>query len=323
MRKAKKLSRTERLEISILLERGYSRRAIALALGRGKTAIADEIVHNSTKGAYDPLKADAKARIRLRHRRLDWHKLDADHALQRTVVSMLQKHWNPDEIAGYLKRMKQPYVSKTAIYAWLRRGRGVRYCSLLYSKRQTKKKRMKKTRRTMIPDRVSIHRRFRGADNRTRYGHVEADTIVSGKRGNGAISVAVERKSRFVMLGKLETLRPAEHAAILRGMLARCMVKSITFDNGIENKDHRDLEIPTFFCDPYSSWQKGSVENANRMIRRYLPKGSDLSQVPQEELEAIADIINRKPRRVLGFRSAYDVAIQSGVLKDGSVLFQG
>lgn len=323
MRKATKLSRAERLEIGILLSRGYSRRAIAYALGRGKTAIADEIVRNGTGGAYDPLKADAKARVRLRHRRLDWRKLDADQKLQESVVVMLERHWNPDEIAGYLKRTGGAYVSKTAIYGWLRTGRGARHCSLLYSKRCTKKRHLKKTVRVMIPDRLSIHKRFQGADNRTRYGHFEADTVVSGRRGTGAVSVAIERKSRLVVLGKLATLRPSEHAGVLRTMLAPCMVKSVTFDNGIENKDHRDLGVPTFFCDPYSSWQKGSVENVNKMVRRYLPKGTDLSQVLQETFDDIADTINQKPRRVLGFRSAYEVAIQSGVLKDGSVLFEG
>jgi IS30 family transposase len=311
------------LEIGILLGRGYSRRAIACALGRGKTCVADEIRKNSTSGIYDPLKADAKARVRLRHRRLDWHKLDADQELQKQVVGMLRVHWNPDEIAGYLKRTGKAYVSKTAIYEWLRTGRGARYCSLLYSKRCTKKKQGKKTTRVMIPHRTTIHRRFRGADTRSRYGHCEADTIVSGKRGTGAVSVAVERKSRLVIVGKLTTLKPSEHVSVLSRMLAPCVVKSVTFDNGVENKDHRDLGVPTFFCDPYSSWQKGSVENVNKMVRRYLPKGTDLSRVSQEKLNWIADTINRKPRRCLGFRSAYEVAIQSGVLKDAGVLFQG
>lgn len=323
MRKAAKLSRSERLEIGILLGRGYSRRAIAGALGRGKTAIAEEIIRNSTNGVYDPLKADAKACVRLRHRRLDWHKLDADQELQRVVVSMLERHWNPDEIAGYLKRTGGAYVSKTAIYDWLRTGRGARYCRLLYSGRSVKKKRVKKTTRVMIPDRVSIHKRFRGADNRTRYGHFEADTIVSGRRGSGAVSVVIERKSRLVRAGKLASLKPLEHASVLDGMLTSLSVKSITFDNGIENRDHGTLGVPTFFCDSYSSWQKGSVENANKMIRRYLPKRTDFSRVSQEELDVIVDIINRKPRRILGFRSAYEIAIQSGVLKDGGVLFQG
>jgi IS30 family transposase len=169
----------------------------------------------------------------------------------------------------------------------------------------------------MIPNRVGIRERFVGAANRSRYGHFEADTIVSGKRGSGAVSVLVERKSRVVSLGRLSSLKPDEHVGVLGDMLRDKNVLSVTFDNGIENRYHERLGVPTFFCDPYSSWQKGSVENANKMIRRYIPKGTDLSQVSQKTLDAIADLVNKKPRAVLGFRSAYEVAKLGGVFKSG------
>ncbi len=127
------LTRAERFEIAILLEKGYSKRSIARALGRGHNTVAYEIAVNSTNGMYDPKKAHAKARVRKRYRKLEWSKIDADPALERFVIEKLKAHWNPDEIAGYLKRTKKlPYVSKTAIYDWLRTSRGERYCVHLY-----------------------------------------------------------------------------------------------------------------------------------------------------------------------------------------------
>ena len=97
-------------------------------------------------------------------------------------------------------------------------------------------------------------------------------------------------------------------------MFLGLMVKSVSFDNGIENKNHRELSLPTFFCDPYSSWQKPSVENANKMVRRYFPKGTDFQTVSQREIDRVVSIINNKPRKILGYRTALEVARQGGVL---------
>src|SRR3989338_1612953 len=164
-------------------------------------------------------------------------------------------------------------ASKTAIYACPRSVHGQRHVPLRYSRRYRKKRRKPKTKKAMIPDRVSIHERFLGADHRTRYGHWEGDTLVSGKKtgSTAAASVTYERKTRLVLARRIENLKPASHTAALQDMLTNKKALSITQDNGIENKDHRLLGIPTFFCDPYSSWQKGGVENANKMIRRYIP----------------------------------------------------
>lgn len=129
------MSRAERLEIAILLGKKYSLRSIARSLGRGHNTVSYEIGGNSVKAEYQPVKAGAKARLRKRLRRLEWSKIEQFPKLKGLVIEKLAKHWNPDEIAGWLKRAKQPYVSKTAIYEWLRTARGNRYCHLLYSKR--------------------------------------------------------------------------------------------------------------------------------------------------------------------------------------------
>ena len=158
----------------------------------------------------------------------------------------------------------------------------------------------------LIPNRVGIEDRPLGATNRSRYGHYEADTIVSRRGGTGAVLVLIERKTRQIHLWKLDGMKPAPCAHYLKQATNTLNIQSITFDNGIENIYHQDVGVPTYFCDPYSSWQKGSVENVNKMIRRYIPKGTDLKYVSQLHLDWIADKINKKPRKVLGYRSAYE-----------------
>jgi len=316
MKNKEKLKKAERLEISVLLKKEYSFREIAEALKRSPNTISYEIKNNSVNGKYDPLKAHAKARHRKRMSKFQWMKIEENKELKKYIIQGLKDGWNPDEIAGRMKEEKKPfYASKTAIYDWLRSNRGQRYCKCLYSKRCYKKKRKeKKTKKVMIPDRVSIDKRFLGADNRTRFGHWERDAVISGKNGSGSLAVAQERKSRLVMARKTKTMSPKEHNTKTKKMTKNMLVKSYTYDNGIENKKHRELGVPTFFCDPYSSWQKGGVENANKMIRRYIPKGSDISKISDRFLQRIIEKINKKPRKILGYKSALEVAMAGGVL---------
>lgn len=318
------LTRAERLEIEILLEKGYSRRAIASALGRGHNTVSYEIRTNSVNGRYNALKAHAKARVRKRYRKFQHSKLNLDLDLQKVVLKKLKKHCNPDEIAGWLKRTrKHGYVSKTAIYDWLRTSRGERYCEHLYSKRRRVKKRKPKAKKVLIPNRVSISLRPAGATNRSRYGHWERDSVVSKKGCAGGVAVHQERKSRLVIGVKVESMRPSEHAAATRFVGNLVVMKSASTDNGIENREHEAWGMPTFFCDPYSSWQKGGVENANKMLRRYFPKGTDFSTVTQTEINQACVIINDKPRRILGYWSARELAEKASIIKNESVLIQG
>jgi IS30 family transposase len=318
------LVRAERLEIGILLEKKYSKRAVARALGRSPNTISYEIRANSTLGVYDPRKADAKARVRKHYRKLEWSKIEADTSLKKFVVEKLEAHWNPDEIAGYLKRTKEaPYVSKTAIYEWLRTSRGERYCEHLYSKRKRVKKRKSKAKRVLIPNRVGIAERFVGATNRSRGGHWERDTVVGRKGTPGGLATAQERKVRLITARRVESMRPVEHLWADRTMFEDVKTLSVSRDNGIENREHEALGIPSFFCDAYSSWQKGSIENANKMLRRYFPKGTDFSEVSQEEVDRAVLLINEKPRRILGYRSSLEEAWRLGIIKKSSVLIQG
>ena len=316
MKKKGKLTRAEHFEISILLEKRYSYRKIGEAMGRSPNTVSYEVKVNSVNGAYDPLKADRKARVRKRASKYQWRKINENGILQSYVIDKLKAHWNPDEISGRMKEDKEPFfVSKNTIYKWLYSARGQRYCQYLYSERYDRKPRkIKKTKRIMIPDRVSLDKRFLGAGNRTRYGHFEGDTVVSKRGGTGGMSVLLERKSRLLVVRKLHSMSPTENLRKIRDMIRRLNMKSITFDNGIENKRHASIGVPTFFCDPYSSWQKGGVENGNKMLRRYFPQGTDFSLVDQKEIDLAVKIINEKPRKILGYRTAFEVARAGGVL---------
>lgn len=316
MKKNQKLKRVERLEIAILLEKGYSLRKIGRVLGRSPNAISYEIRENHTEGTYDPLKADKKARVRKRMAKYQWKKINECQKLQDYIIKRLRKHWNPDEIAGSMKREKTPFsASKTAIYEWLYSARGQQYCPYLYSERYRRQPRKeKKTERVMIPDRVGLDKRPLMIQRRMEYGHFEGDTVVSRRGGRGGLSVLSERKSRLLTVRKIHSMSPTENVRKIRSMMKHLNLKSITFDNGIENKRHIFLGIPTFFCDPYSSWQKGGVENGNKMLRRYFPKGTDFSAVSQKEIDQAVQLINEKPRKILGYRSALEVARENGVL---------
>ena len=301
----KDLSKVERLELAILHKKGYSLRAIAKALERSPNTISYEIKHNSVSGVYNPHKAHTKSSVRKKGRRFQYSKIEKDPRLKDILITKLQEYWNPREIAGWLHMHHPEYgVSTATIYTWLRTSRGDRYCDLLYSERHYRKKHTKKTKRVLIPNRVGIEERPESVSNRSLYGHYESDTILTCRGGRGAILVLQERQGRRVYLWKLENMKPAPCARHLREARTSLGIQSITFDNGVENTCHESIGVSTYFCDPYSSWQKGGIENVNKMIRRYVPKGTDLAMISQADLDFIADRINKKPREILGFKSS-------------------
>jgi len=316
MCKKSKLKLVERLEIKILLDKGYSLRAIARSMDRSPNTIAYEIRFHGGRKRYDPNLANQYARTRKKDTRRAWSKIEHNPELKTYIIEKLQAHWNPDEIAGRMKEDKKPYyASKTAIYDWLQTVYGQNYCVNLYTQRYYKKKHMKKTERVMIQERVSIYQRFRGADNRTRFGHWEDDTIVSRKGCSGGLSVGYERKSRLVLATKVTSMSTTEHMEVIKNQISTYKTLSVTFDNGIENKQHKTLGVPTFFCEPYSSWQKGGVENANKMIRRYFPKGTNFRTISQKAVDRAVALINNKPRKILEYKTALEVSRACGMMK--------
>lgn len=318
----------ERDRIQRMLDEGADEAAIARVLGRHESTIGREIKRNRrvrgnisavNKQQYEANAAEHKAYTKRLYAKHKGKKIESNHDLRQYIIRGLKKGWGPDEISGSMKTEQQPfYSSKTAIYEWLYSEWGQAYTKHLCTKRHKPKLRKQKVERVMIPDRIGIEQRPEAINDRSEYGHHEADTIVSGKRSGGkaALVVDIERKSRFISARKIPNLKPKTFGGAMRkvkgGLI--CM-KSVTYDNGIENKNHASLGVDDYFCDPYSSWQKGSVENANRLIRRYIPKGTNLDNVSPQKLAHVVRIINNKPRKILGYKSALQIAKEELLLK--------
>lgn len=324
------LSDAERSEIEILRVRKCSIREIAQALNRSPNTVSREIKTNSVNGEYIALKAKQKSRASRRSRRYQWRKIEHEPTLRAFIIEQLSapNHWSPNEISGYLKHRQTvlPYVSAPQIYDWLYSSYGQPYCQHLLSRRYRPKRRNEnKTDRTMIPDRVSITERPHTVEDRKDAGHWEGDTVVSGKRTRAktALAVVQERATRLIAATLIPNLKPESFTVATNTMLAGKQAHTLTLDNGIENKHHATITAVTgadvYFCDPYSSYQKGGVEHANKMLRRYLPKGCDLSNFTQAQIDQFVLTINGKPRRCLGYKSALQLAHEKGIYLDSLV----
>ncbi len=228
------------------------------------------------------------------------------------VLRKLRLSWSPEQIAGRLKLMKPDNqywnIHHETIYRFIYDKNNEHKLLWEYLPRKQKKRKKKygrKVHRSRIPDRASIHLRPESVEDRLEFGHWEGDSI-EGKAHRGGIHTEVERKTRFVMGEMLKTLKAVETQYVASQMfsgLPEQAKKSTTLDNGKENTNHKKFGLPVDFADPYSSWQRGTNENSNGLIRRYLPKKTDLTQVTQKELDDIIHEINNRPRKCLGFRT--------------------
>jgi IS30 family transposase len=322
------LSDAERSEIAILLDRGCSQREIAEALGRSPNTVNYEVRVNSVLGVYDPLKAKQKSRVSRRSRRYQWQKIEANPKLRAFLIDKLANaDWSPDSISGYLKHEQPdsgdrlPYISTPQIYAWLYSSRGQPYCQYLLSEQyQPRPRGNNKTERVMIPDRVGIEERPAVVASRERPGDWEGDTIVSGKRtrSKAALAVVSERQTKLLGARLMPNLKPQSFTIATVILLGGKQTHTLSLDNGIENKQHKDITSATgadvFFCDPYSSYQKGGVENGNKMVRRYVPKGCNVSRFSQVQIDEFIAKINNKPRRCLGYKSSLQLALEKGII---------
>jgi IS30 family transposase len=319
------LSDAERSEIEILRGRGCSIREIAQALERSPNTISREIKVQSVNGEYVARKAKQKSRVARRSRRYQWRKIEHHPELRAFLVEKLSppNHWSPDSIAGHLKHEQSilPTVGKDQIYAWLYSAYGQPYCQHLLSQRYRPKHRNENTTdRVMIPDRTSITERPPEVEDRQVVGHWEGDTVVSGKRthGKAALAVIQERTTRFIGATLLPNLKPESFTSATIALLTGKQAHTLSLDNGIENKQHKNITAATgvqvFFCDPYSSYQKGGVEHVNKLLRRYLPKGCDLGRFTQAQVDDFVATLNSKPRRCLGYKSALQSALEKGII---------
>ena len=302
-------SRAERLELSILLKKGYSLRDIGKALERNPSSVSRELKRNSVNGEYNPIKAHHKAYVRRKYSKYQGMKIRGHPELERYLKETLPLGWSPERIAGRWKRENKDSVSLSpqAIYRWLYSQYGQYYCTFLKYKRYHKRKRRRiKQKREIIKNRVFIEHRPVVIARRLRYGDFEADTMGRPKQASPHTLVVIrERKSRYILAAKVRRLKYAMDG--FKELLSGLPVRSVTFDNGVENVRHLELGVPTYFCHPYSSWEKGQVENGIEAIREYIPKGEDLADYSDSDISAIVNRLNATPMKCLDYQTPHEV----------------
>ncbi len=311
------LTLAEREEISRGLTACLSMRSIARRLERSPSTISREVKRNGGSSHYRAASSDQSAWDRSRRPKLC--KLACNSSLCQTVAGKLQRHWSPEQIAGWLK-LEYPgeehnQVSHETIYKSLYvQARGVLKKELLAhlrAKRTIRRSRHASLKRDgvgQIKDAVSISERPACVEDRAVPGHWEGD-LIAGSNGS-YIATLVERHTRYVMLAKVANKDTSSVVSALikqSRKLPSELYKSLTWDRGKELADHKRFKLATnadvYFCDPHSPWQRGSNENTNRLRRQYFPKGTDLSVHSQAKLNAVARELNERPRKTLSYET--------------------
>jgi len=287
-------------------------RGIAKALGRSVSSISDELKRNIVDGEYDAKKANHKAYVRRKESKYQGMKVVSDDALRKFLEEKLLDDQSPSAIAGRISTQESfgVSVSKDSIYRYIKSIHGRKIEVYRQKKKQRRRKRI--VIHPTLLDRVFIDKRPIYINMRKRFGDMEVDFVVSGKGGSGILLVVVDRKSRLVFLRLLRIVKiEYVHDALLSIQKKYPTIKSITLDNDILFRKHKELKsllgIPLYFCHPYHSWEKGTVENANKYIRRDIPKGRDLSNYTDEYIQSLEDKLNRRSMKCLNYKTPTEV----------------
>lgn len=328
MRKHTKLNKQERKLIARWKEEGISNNECARRLGRDSSTVGRELKRNSStclsnnfdgEKIYEPLAAHTRAEERKQKAWKSKHPLKSPKVF-RYVIQRLMRGWSPEVIAG---RMRKEYhedpswrIHHESIYQYIYHPDNKKWGLREYLRRGHKRRRKKKGRkvhRSRIPERVSIHNRPKEVETREVFGHWEGDSIVGHGRDHG-LHTSYERKSSLIRMYPMESI---DSESSFKAQLAiyrkypKKAIKSTTLDNGKEHVKHKQLEnelgIKSYFADPYSSWQRGGNENANLWIRYYFPKGTDFRKLRLEEIQAVEDELNNRPRKRLNYQTPNEV----------------
>jgi IS30 family transposase len=313
------LSSEERDKIAILRAQGLSLEKIAQAIGRHKSTISRELKRNKSPiyNVYLPHKADFRSKER-KHNAGKRKRLKHP-MIQKYVLQKLKLGWSPEQIAGRLP-LDCPglSISHEAIYQYIydRQTRSeidlTRYLPRSHKKRRFFGRSHRHT-KSHIPDRVSIDKRPAYIEKRKQPGHWEADTMIS-RQSKNALVISLERSSRLLHINKITAKKSHRVVAAITerlGCYPKALRRSITYDNGSENVDHQEINktlgTRSYFCNPYRSWEKGAVENAISLIRRFLPKKTDFAIITPAQLKTIENRLNNKPRKCLTFKTPAEV----------------
>jgi IS30 family transposase len=308
----KKLTRDERCEISALYKSGKSPSEISKQLSRSISTITRELSRNSIDGHYDFITAN-EAAIKRRGKHNN-HSITLDNWTY--VRSLIRQKWSPDQVDNWLKKHPEIgfTVSRESIYQYIKDDRnngGDLYLSLRRSGKAYRRGRFKEY-RGKIKDRIDITQRPDIINKRLRIGDWEVDSVI-GCMNKSSIVTLVERVSRYTTIIKVDS---KEAVGVAEAIVNRCKsnslpVKTITGDNGLEFAAHvyiaNELGIDFYFTHPYCSWEKGTNENTNGLIRQYYPKGTDFNSISQEMLDKVEKELNNRPRNCLEFDSPSEV----------------
>jgi IS30 family transposase len=304
------LTYDERYLIGQHKSRGESLRAIAIHLQRSVSTISREVRRNAdtSDGRYRVERADSYARARRWRSRRGTH-FGADEVAK--VESLVQRKWSPEQVSQRLRKKGELSIGTTTIYRWLKRDRAQGGRTWLQTRQLSHRYRKGyrvPDRRGRMSGKTPISERPSRITNRREFGHWEGDTVM-GKDGRHCLLTLVERMTRWTRIIKL----PARQAIEVNKALDREMrrgvlkIKSLTLDNGTEFHGFKQMEeqlgIKVYFAQPYHSWERGTNENTNGLIRQYLPKGMCFQQVRQRDCDAIERELNDRPRKVLGFET--------------------
>ena len=305
------LTREQRYTISVLLKQGCIQKKIAETIGKDKSVISRELRRNATpKGKYTFSYAQDMASMR-KERMKKPRKLHS--WLKKEIIGFIEQDWSPQQIEGRLKLENKPSVSHETIYKVIRKDKADGGTLYKHTRHQLKYRKRPVGKKIAIKNRVSIDQRPEIVDTKQRFGDWEIDTIV-GENNKGAIVTMVERKTAFMMMEKPEHGKNAENLTKqVTGMLMAYSnhVHTITGDNGTEFADHQKiakmLKTKFFFTHPYASWEKGLIENTNKLIRQYIPKKTNFDDVNQQQIKEIQYKINKRPRKNLKFFSPKEI----------------
>lgn len=313
-RSYKQLTQRERCQIQALKSSGQTQLSISIYLSVAPSTISRELSRNNGNGGYDCEEAQKKCDER--RAKGENRPIKMTPELMTVIEDKLtQEQWSPAQISGWLKRTQGTEISHESIYKHIwedKKAGGQLYLHLRRKSKKYMKRVNGKTTRGRIIGRVDISERPAIIETRSRLGDWEGDTVV-GLGHRSALVTLVDRKSRYTKIVKVEhnTAELVTNAIIGTLDPVKALALSITFDNGKEFSYHQriaaSLELETFFATPYHSWERGTNENTNGLIRQYFPKKTDFSDVTDEEVARVEALLNTRPRKILGFRTPEEV----------------
>jgi IS30 family transposase len=320
--KYKQLTLTKRYHISTLIKEGLNQKEIAKEIGVHPSTICREFKRfkQSNKKDYYPeiLQIEAKMKHIQKPKRSAMTKV-----IEKYIRKKLKEDWSPEQLIGRMKLEINQTISHETIYKFIYSNKikgGMLYKHLRHKNKKYHKRSNEYQKRGIIKDRISIDKRAKIVDKKSRIGDWEIDTVI-GKNHKGAIVTIVDRKSKFVLIKRVDS----KHADVVTKATVellqplKALTLTITADNGKEFAYHKliasQLDTKVYFCDPYSSWQRGLNEHTNGLIRQYIPKKSEFDNISKEEIVTIQNKLNHRPRKSLGFKTPFEVFMKAVVKK--------